>query len=83
MTRRGEPIESSLEAMAALIAGSFAATKELARLLGEEEFTTMFHQSQRENIQISLVGQRSGQGSYRSWWCSYPDEHRRPGWRTA
>ena len=59
VTRRGEPIESSMEAMSALIAGSFAATKELARLLGEEEFTTMFHQSQRENIQISLVGHRS------------------------
>ena len=39
VTRRGEPLQSgSVESIAALIAGSFAATREMARLLGEQEF---------------------------------------------
>ena len=59
VTRRGEPIQSSVESISALVAGSFAATREMARLLGEEEFSTMFHQGQRDNIQISLVGDRA------------------------
>lgn len=59
VTRRGESIQSSADTISALVAGSFAATKEMARLLGEEEFATMFHQGQRDNIQISLVGERS------------------------
>jgi hypothetical protein len=31
----------------------------MARLLGEEEFTAMFHQGERDNIQLSLVGDRT------------------------
>ena len=42
-----------------MVAGSFAATKEIARLLGEEEFTALFHQGARDNIQLSLVGDRT------------------------
>lgn len=59
VTRRGEPIASAIETISALIAGSFAATREMARLLGEEEFANLFHQGQRDNIQISLAGDRS------------------------
>ena len=59
VTRRGEPIQASVETISALIAGSFAATREMARLLGEDEFSNLFHQGQRDNIQISLVGERS------------------------
>lgn len=59
VTRRGESIQSSAETISALVAGSFAATREMARLLGEDEFATMFHQGQRDNIQISMVGERS------------------------
>ena len=59
VTRRGEPIQASMETISALIAGSFAATREMARLLGEEEFSSLFHQGQRDNIQLSLVGDRS------------------------
>ena len=47
------------DTISALVAGSFAATKEMARLLGEEEFTAMFHQGERDNIQLSLVGDRT------------------------
>ncbi|HTF89650.1 MAG TPA: roadblock/LC7 domain-containing protein [Planctomycetota bacterium] len=59
VTRRGEPLTSSVESIAALIAGSFAATKEMARQLGEEEFSILFHQGARDSIQLQLVGDRT------------------------
>ena len=59
VTRRGEAVGTSMEAIAALVAGSFAATKEMARLLGESEFTIMFHQGARDSIQLQLVGNRT------------------------
>jgi predicted regulator of Ras-like GTPase activity (Roadblock/LC7/MglB family) len=59
VTRRGEPVSSSVESISALVAGSFAATKEMARLLGENEFTIMFHQGARDSIQLQLVGERA------------------------
>jgi hypothetical protein len=31
----------------------------MARLLGEEEFTALYHQGQRDNIQLGLVGDRT------------------------
>jgi hypothetical protein len=31
----------------------------MARLLGEEEFTAMYHQGERDNIQLGLVGDRT------------------------
>lgn len=59
VTRRGETVRGSLESVAALAAGSFAATKEMARLLGEEHFSTLFHQGSRDSIQLTLVGNRA------------------------
>jgi predicted regulator of Ras-like GTPase activity (Roadblock/LC7/MglB family) len=59
VTRRGETVKNSLEAISALIAGSFAATREMARLLGEAQFSTLFHQGQRDSIQVTLVGERA------------------------
>jgi len=59
VTRRGDAVQNSLESISALVAGSFAATREMARLLGEDEFATLFHQGERESIQISLVGERA------------------------
>ena len=45
--------------MSALVAGCFAATREMARILGEEEFTALFHQGRKDNLQLSLVGSRT------------------------
>lgn len=59
VTKRGEVQQHSLESISALVAGSFAATREMARLLGEEQFSTLFHQGMRDSIQISLVGERA------------------------
>jgi len=47
------------DTVSALVAGSFAATKQMAKLLGEEEFSIMFHQGARDSIQLSLVGDRT------------------------
>jgi len=59
VTRRGEAVKGSLDSIAALIAGSFAATHALADLLGEDEFATLFHQGDRESIQVTAVGDRT------------------------
>jgi len=59
VTRRGASMDGSLESVAALAAGSFSATREMARLVGEGEFSTLFHQGSRESLQISAIGDRS------------------------
>ena len=42
-----------------LLAGSFASTKEISRLVGEPEFSVLFHQGKKDHIHMSLVGERS------------------------
>jgi predicted regulator of Ras-like GTPase activity (Roadblock/LC7/MglB family) len=59
VTRRGESFNTSEDTISALVAGSFAATCEIAHLLGETEFSVMFHQGQRDSIQLQLVGSRT------------------------
>lgn len=44
--------------LASLTAGNIAATGGLARLLGEKEFSILFHEGERDNLHISIVGQR-------------------------
>ena len=44
--------------LASLTAGCIAATGGLARIVGEEEFPIHFHQGQRDNLHITLVGAR-------------------------
>ena len=41
--------------MAALAAGAFSSTGAMARLLGEPEFTVLFHEGARHNIHVSAV----------------------------
>jgi len=43
--------------LAALSAANFAATAEIARLIGEEDFTLMFHKGDKRNIHFSRLGQ--------------------------
>ena len=42
-------------ALSALVVGAFSSTREIARLLGEAEFKTMFQQGSKLNIFISLL----------------------------
>ena len=46
-------------AMAALVAGMFSATHEVARLVGEEQFSILLQQGERRHIHISLVASQS------------------------
>ncbi len=59
VTKEGESANYDMDTISALVAGSFAATKQMAILLGEEEFALMFHQGKKDNIQLSLVGERT------------------------
>jgi predicted regulator of Ras-like GTPase activity (Roadblock/LC7/MglB family) len=44
--------------LASLTAGNVAATDGLAKLIGEKEFSVLFHEGERDNIHISIVGRR-------------------------
>jgi len=54
----GETHDIDTTSLASLTAGNIAATGGIARLLGEKEFTILFHEGEKDNIHISLVGQR-------------------------
>lgn len=44
--------------LASLTAGNVAATDGLAKLLGEKEFSILFHEGEKDNIHISIVAQK-------------------------
>lgn len=44
--------------LASLTAGNIAATGGLAKLLGEKEFSVLFHEGERDNLHISIVAQK-------------------------
>lgn len=54
----GETQNIDTTSLASLTAGNIAATGGLAKLLGEKEFSILFHEGERDNLHISLVGQR-------------------------
>jgi len=43
--------------LSALTAANFGATAEIARILGEEEFTLLFHKGKTENVYFSAIGE--------------------------
>ena len=53
----GEYEDIDTTALATLTAGNVAATDGLAKLLGEQGFTILFHEGQKDNIHISIVGE--------------------------
>lgn len=59
VTKAGTTDDFDMQAVAALVAGSYAATREMARLLGEEEFSVLFHQGKKDNVQLTLIGDRT------------------------
>jgi len=44
--------------LASLTAGNVAATDGLAKLIGEKEFPVLFHEGEKDNVYIAIVGQR-------------------------
>jgi len=65
MDKNGQRIASSgkLEttdptALASLTAGNVAATEGLAQLIGETEFSTLFHEGRKDSLHISLISDK-------------------------
>ncbi len=46
-------------ALAALVAGMFSATKEVANIVGEEQFSILLQQGEKRHIHISLIGDKT------------------------
>jgi len=46
-----------ISSLSALTAANFGATAEIARMLGEEEFTLLFHKGRSENVYFSAIGE--------------------------
>ncbi len=44
--------------LASLVAGEIAATGGLAQLMGEREFSTLFHEGVKEHLHISIIASR-------------------------
>jgi predicted regulator of Ras-like GTPase activity (Roadblock/LC7/MglB family) len=59
VTKKGFTQAFDTEALSALVAGSFASTREMARHLGETEFSTLSHQGKNEHLHIGLVAERA------------------------
>ncbi len=54
---QGDTLDIDISALSALTAANFGATAEIARLLGEEEFTLLFHKGRSENVYFSAMGE--------------------------
>jgi len=54
----GETEQIDTTSLASLTAGNIAATGGIAKLLRENEFATQFHEGEKNNIHIQLVGNR-------------------------
>jgi predicted regulator of Ras-like GTPase activity (Roadblock/LC7/MglB family) len=55
---QGETESMDSMAFASLSAGNYAATSELAKIMGEREFSVLFHQGDKESLHISIVAER-------------------------
>lgn len=51
------PEEIDVLSLSALTAANFGATAEIARMLGEEEFSLLFHKGKSENVYFSAIGE--------------------------
>ncbi|HSL92793.1 MAG TPA: roadblock/LC7 domain-containing protein [Candidatus Limnocylindrales bacterium] len=58
LTAAGETGDFDTTSLASLAAGNIAATGGLASLIGEKEFSILFHEGERDNMHISVVGNR-------------------------
>lgn len=55
LAKKGFTQNIDTDALAALIAGSFASTRAMATLVGETDFSVLFHQGERDHIHNILV----------------------------
>ncbi|MBM4326323.1 MAG: roadblock/LC7 domain-containing protein [Deltaproteobacteria bacterium] len=55
ITEAGDTSYLNTTAMAALVAGMFSATREVARIVGEKHFSILLQQGESRHIHISLI----------------------------
>lgn len=55
LAKKGFTQSIDTDALAALIAGSFASTRAMAELVGEKDFSVLFHQGEKDHIHNILV----------------------------
>ncbi len=55
----GEVDKYDTTSLASLTAGNVAATDGLAKLIGEREFSVLFHEGKRDHIHISIVAKKA------------------------
>ncbi|MDX1503348.1 MAG: roadblock/LC7 domain-containing protein [Thermoanaerobaculia bacterium] len=55
----GEVSAFDTTSLASLVAGNVAATDGLAKLIGEREFSVLFHEGKQDHIHISIVARRA------------------------
>ena len=53
---QGDHGDLDTTSLASLAAGNVAATRGMARLIGEKEFPTLSHEGERESIHICIIG---------------------------
>lgn len=58
IAQAGETERLDSTSLASLVAGEIAATGGLAQIIGEKDFSVLFHEGQKDNLHISLVGGR-------------------------
>jgi predicted regulator of Ras-like GTPase activity (Roadblock/LC7/MglB family) len=64
--RNGQVVAASADAvrmdtvsLASLVAGNVAATGGLAKILGEKDFSVLFHEGEKDHLHITLIGTRA------------------------
>jgi predicted regulator of Ras-like GTPase activity (Roadblock/LC7/MglB family) len=57
IANRGDPSGLDVVALAALSAANYGVTEEIARLVGEDNFSLLFHKGKNENIHYTKVGE--------------------------
>lgn len=57
IAHHGNAPDIDILSLSALTAANFGATAEIARILGEEEFTLLFHKGRSENVYFSAIGE--------------------------
>ncbi|MBI5805567.1 MAG: roadblock/LC7 domain-containing protein [bacterium] len=58
ITTAGDISQLDTTSFASLSAADFAATSQLAMLVGEKEFSTLFHQGEKQNIYVASIESR-------------------------
>ena len=59
LAQAGDPPAFDATTFATLTAADFSANDQLARLLGEDDFTSLFHQGERESMLVADIAHRA------------------------